>query len=62
MSDKKKLENILEEVQAKIPVHRRLRIEELHQKFEKFADKGLVERPTYKLAPASSLPKCLSSH
>lgn len=41
-------------------IQQNCRVEQLHQRFEKLADKGLVERPTYKLASSSSLPACLS--
>lgn len=54
------LKNALIQAERQSFFEQKERIEQLHQKFEKLADKGLVERPVYKLASSSSLPICLS--
>jgi LPS O-antigen subunit length determinant protein (WzzB/FepE family) len=55
-----KLQDVLKQAEQRLSAEQKCRVERLHQKFERLAEKGLVERPTYRLALSSSLPTCLS--
>lgn len=56
MTIEKSVTKAIQQFEKNTPISELKRLDEVHNLFEKMVSEGLVNRPTYDLAPISTLP------